>query len=307
MGTGDEPGGRSRRVFRRRGNSFRSTWQAPQTATTRSPRPASTAGLHGPGPRRPDVQRHRHHALTSTPTERQIDSLGGWRPDQQGAGGHHTRRRPGQSSRTGDRAHAIRRDQASSGPCSRCHRRRRRDAAARAADNHARTGERQPSQPNRWLSWCRPSLGLGRGGHPRSVRRDPCGRPNLAGSMPWEPSHPMCSTRSRRQPARSVSQRAGDSERAGCWQLGFDGREGGITDSSARLYQARGVETTSISRLGPRYPVLVGRRNADVSYGSQNEIYRVMGRALSEWVRHCRSRMRWRRTSLATGRRQRSP
>ncbi len=69
---------------------------------------------------------------------------------------------------------------------------------------------------------------------------------------------------------------------AGSWS--FEGREGGITDSSARLYQARGVETTTINRLGPRYPVLVGARNADVSYGSQNEIYRGMGRALSEWV-----------------------
>ena len=69
---------------------------------------------------------------------------------------------------------------------------------------------------------------------------------------------------------------------AGSWS--YDGRDGGITDSSARLYQASGVETTSISRLGPRYPVLVGARNSDVSYGSQNEIYRGMGRALSEWV-----------------------
>lgn len=69
---------------------------------------------------------------------------------------------------------------------------------------------------------------------------------------------------------------------AGSWS--FDGRDGGITDSSARLYQASGVETTSISRMGPRYPVLVGARNSDVSYGSQNEIYRGMGRAISEWV-----------------------
>ena len=69
---------------------------------------------------------------------------------------------------------------------------------------------------------------------------------------------------------------------SGSWS--FEGRDGGITDSSARLYQARGVETTSITRLGPRYPVLVGARNADVSYGSQNEIYRGIGSAMSEWV-----------------------
>lgn len=73
---------------------------------------------------------------------------------------------------------------------------------------------------------------------------------------------------------------------AGGWS--FDGRDGGITDSSARLYQASGVATTSISRLGPRYPILVGARNADVSYGSQNEIYRGMGRALAEWVTQTR-------------------
>jgi hypothetical protein len=69
---------------------------------------------------------------------------------------------------------------------------------------------------------------------------------------------------------------------AGSWS--FDGRDGGITDGSARLYQARGVETAAINRLGPRYPVLVGARNADVAYGSQNEIYRGMGRAISEWM-----------------------
>ncbi len=69
---------------------------------------------------------------------------------------------------------------------------------------------------------------------------------------------------------------------SGCWS--FDGRDGGITAASARLYQGMGVETTSINRLGPRYPVLVGARNADVSYGTQNEIYRGMGRAIAEWV-----------------------
>src|SRR5690606_36353547 len=34
--------------------------------------------------------------------------------------------------------------------------------------------------------------------------------------------------------------------------------------------------------------ILVGARNADVSYGSQNEIYRGMGRALAEWVTQVR-------------------
>jgi hypothetical protein len=69
---------------------------------------------------------------------------------------------------------------------------------------------------------------------------------------------------------------------AGSWS--FAGRDGGITDGSARLYQARGIATTSISRLGPRYPILVGARNSDVAYGSQNEIYRGMGRSISEWM-----------------------
>jgi hypothetical protein len=61
-----------------------------------------------------------------------------------------------------------------------------------------------------------------------------------------------------------------------------------MTESTARLYQSSGITTASISRLGPRYPILVGARNADVSYGSQNEIYRGMGRALSEWVTQAR-------------------
>jgi hypothetical protein len=73
---------------------------------------------------------------------------------------------------------------------------------------------------------------------------------------------------------------------AGGWS--YEGRDGGITDSSARLYQSSGISTASISRLGPRYPILVGARNADVSYGSQNEIYRGMGRALAEWVTQVR-------------------
>ena len=73
---------------------------------------------------------------------------------------------------------------------------------------------------------------------------------------------------------------------AGGWS--YKGRDGGITESSARLYQSSGITTASISRLGPRYPILVGARNADVSYGSQNEIYRGMGRALSEWVTQVR-------------------
>lgn len=73
---------------------------------------------------------------------------------------------------------------------------------------------------------------------------------------------------------------------AGGWS--YEGRDGGITDSSARLYQSSGIATASISRLGPRYPILVGARNSDVSYGSQNEIYRGMGRALAEWVTQVR-------------------
>src|SRR4029077_7405306 len=69
---------------------------------------------------------------------------------------------------------------------------------------------------------------------------------------------------------------------AGGWS--FQGREGGITLSSARLYSARGVDPGSIKRLGPRYPMLVGARNAEVAYGSQNEIYKGIGRAISEWM-----------------------
>lgn len=69
---------------------------------------------------------------------------------------------------------------------------------------------------------------------------------------------------------------------AGYWS--FEGRAGGVTESTSQLYKSRKIETTAINRLGPRYPLLVGARNADVSYGEQNEIYRGMGIAIAEWM-----------------------
>lgn len=58
----------------------------------------------------------------------------------------------------------------------------------------------------------------------------------------------------------------------------------GPSESTSELFQAAGVSTGASRRLGPRYPFLVGARNGAVTYKTQNDVYRAMGRSIASWV-----------------------
>lgn len=58
----------------------------------------------------------------------------------------------------------------------------------------------------------------------------------------------------------------------------------GPSEETAELLALKGVQVGAANRIGPRYPFLVGNRNDHVSYGTQNDIYRAMGRSISAWV-----------------------
>lgn len=58
----------------------------------------------------------------------------------------------------------------------------------------------------------------------------------------------------------------------------------GPSEGTVQLFSKYGVQLGSARRLGPRYPFLVGARNENVSYQTQNDIYQAMGRSLSSWV-----------------------
>ena len=58
----------------------------------------------------------------------------------------------------------------------------------------------------------------------------------------------------------------------------------GPSDGTTELFSKYGVQLGAARRLGPRYPFLVGARNENVTYKTQNDIYRAMGRSLSSWV-----------------------
>ena len=67
---------------------------------------------------------------------------------------------------------------------------------------------------------------------------------------------------------------------AGYWTRGY----GGMTEASSTLFAARGLQSGGEQQVGPRYPNLVGSRNSDVFYGSQNEVYRGTGKAIVAWM-----------------------
>ena len=50
------------------------------------------------------------------------------------------------------------------------------------------------------------------------------------------------------------------------------------------LLEKQGITTGDVDRIGPRYSFLVGARNEFVSYATQNDVYRAMGRSLASWV-----------------------
>jgi hypothetical protein len=58
----------------------------------------------------------------------------------------------------------------------------------------------------------------------------------------------------------------------------------GPSEETATLLSQQGVQLGAANRLGPRYPFLVGNRNEHVSFGTQNDIYRAMGRSIAAWV-----------------------
>lgn len=64
---------------------------------------------------------------------------------------------------------------------------------------------------------------------------------------------------------------------------GFWDRDGFGDDESA-LLQMAGVNTMGTTRIGVRYPFLIGQSNGRVRFGSQNDVYRASGRALSAWI-----------------------
>ncbi|ACZ30409.1 hypothetical protein Xcel_1378 [Xylanimonas cellulosilytica DSM 15894] len=59
----------------------------------------------------------------------------------------------------------------------------------------------------------------------------------------------------------------------------------GPSQATTALFETYGVTLSSTSRRsGPRYPFLVGAKNEHVTYKSQNDIYRAMGRSIASWV-----------------------
>lgn len=58
----------------------------------------------------------------------------------------------------------------------------------------------------------------------------------------------------------------------------------GFGDDEAALLQMAGIPAGNTSRLGPRYPFLIGQSNGSVRLTSQNDVYRAAGRAISAWM-----------------------
>ena len=50
------------------------------------------------------------------------------------------------------------------------------------------------------------------------------------------------------------------------------------------LLDKQGVAAGDADRLGPRYSFLVGSRNEFVSFATQNDVYRAMGRSIASWI-----------------------
>lgn len=58
----------------------------------------------------------------------------------------------------------------------------------------------------------------------------------------------------------------------------------GPSEATTELFARYGVQVAAAQRGGPRFPFLVGARNEHVTYRTQNDIYRSMGRSLASWV-----------------------
>ena len=58
----------------------------------------------------------------------------------------------------------------------------------------------------------------------------------------------------------------------------------GASEETTALFARYGVQLGAMRRSGPRYPFLVGSRNNSVTYATQNDIYRALGRSVASWV-----------------------
>lgn len=58
----------------------------------------------------------------------------------------------------------------------------------------------------------------------------------------------------------------------------------GPDDRLTALYGTAAIANWRSQRLGIRFPMIVGRRNSDIAFGTQNEVYQAVGRALGAWL-----------------------
>jgi hypothetical protein len=65
------------------------------------------------------------------------------------------------------------------------------------------------------------------------------------------------------------------------------------TSDEFALLEAAGLAPTPIDRRGPRYPMIVGRSNARISFSTQTDVYRAVGRAFAAWVTSPRVQQRF--------------
>lgn len=60
--------------------------------------------------------------------------------------------------------------------------------------------------------------------------------------------------------------------------------EHGPSDGTSEIFASHGVQVGNVKRLGPRFPYLVGARNEHITFQTQNDVYRAMGKSLGAWV-----------------------
>lgn len=60
--------------------------------------------------------------------------------------------------------------------------------------------------------------------------------------------------------------------------------DNGPSTGTSELFARYGVQLGSAKRLGPRYPFLVGSSNEFVTFETQNDVYRALGRSMASWM-----------------------
>ena len=69
---------------------------------------------------------------------------------------------------------------------------------------------------------------------------------------------------------------------AGFWNTGAPGRAG--FEEEFALFERAGIVSGALERRGPRYPIIIGNSNGDVTFGRQEDVYRAAGKALAAWT-----------------------